>query len=172
MHPKLPPLTIDGTVLMESDDLNCYIWSDVWFHDDFWVSELLFKSLVSLGNAGMYSMINCFLVDDFRVLFCPFRTVHSAVWCSAADTHLKLLDRVVSGASFLTGCVFECDIAHRRSVAVLCMLYKIKCNPMLPLYGALPVTYVLDRVTSDDVIAYIAVHLHASSHHNIALLFP
>ena len=30
----------------------------------------------------------------------------SAVWCSAADTHLKLLDRVVSGARFLTGGVF------------------------------------------------------------------
>ena len=42
-----------------------------------------------------------------------------AVWCLAADTHLKLLDRVISGASFLTGGVFECDLAHRRSVAVL-----------------------------------------------------
>ena len=47
----------------------------------------------------------------------------SAVWCSAADTHIKLLDRVVSSACFLTGGVFECGIAHRRSVAVLCMLY-------------------------------------------------
>ena len=37
----------------------------------------------------------------------------SAVWCSAADTQLKLQDRVVSGASFLTGGVFECDHAHR-----------------------------------------------------------
>ena len=63
----------------------------------------------------------------------------SAVWCSAADTHLRLLDRVVSGASFLTGGVFECDLAHRRSAAVLCMLYKIRCNPMHPLCGALPV---------------------------------
>ena len=25
--------------------------------------------------------------------------------------------------------MFECDLAHRRSVAVLCMLYKIMCNP-------------------------------------------
>ena len=33
-----------------------------------------------------------------------------AVWCSAADTHLKLLDRAVSGARFLTGGVFECGI--------------------------------------------------------------
>ena len=49
-----------------------------------------------------------------------------AVWCSAADTHLKLLDRAVSGARFLTGGVFECDIARSRSVAVLCMLYKIR----------------------------------------------
>ena len=58
----------------------------------------------------------------------------SAVWCSAADTHLKLLDRaVMSGGRLLTVGVFECDIAHRRSVAVLCMLYKIRCNPVHPL---------------------------------------
>ena len=71
----------------------------------------------------------------------------SAVWCSVADTHLRLLDRVVSGASFLTGGVFECEIAHRRSVAVLCKLYKIRYNPMHPLYGALPVPYVTVRIT-------------------------
>ena len=55
---------------------------------------------------------------------------------------LKLLDRVVSGASLLTEGVFECDIAHRRSVAVLCMLYKIGYNWMRPLYRALPGPYV------------------------------
>ena len=63
-----------------------------------------------------------------------------------------LLDRVASGASFLTGGVFECDLAHRRSVTVLCMLYKIRCNPMHPLYGALPVPYVPVRVTRGAVI--------------------
>ena len=46
----------------------------------------------------------------------------SVVWCSAADTHIKLLDRAVSGARFLTRGVFECDIAHRRSVTVHCIL--------------------------------------------------
>ena len=66
----------------------------------------------------------------------------SAVWCSAGDTHLKLLYRVVSGACFLTGGVFESVIAHRRSVAVLCMLYKVRCNPRQPLYGALPDPYM------------------------------
>ena len=62
----------------------------------------------------------------------------SAVWCSAADTHHKLLDRAVSVARFLTGGVFERDISRRRSVAFLCMLYKIRCNPVHPLNGALP----------------------------------
>ena len=57
----------------------------------------------------------------------------SAVWCSASGTHLKLMDRVVSGASFLTGGMFKCDLAHRRFVAVLCMLYKIRCNPLHPI---------------------------------------
>ena len=57
----------------------------------------------------------------------------SAVWCSAADTHLKLLDCIVSGACFLAGGVLNCNLSHRRSVAVLCMLYKIRCNPMHPL---------------------------------------
>ena len=49
----------------------------------------------------------------------PILEYCSAVSCSAADTHLKLLDRVVGDDSFLTGGVFECDLAHRRSVAVL-----------------------------------------------------
>ena len=83
--------------------------------------------------------------------FCPS---NSAVWYSAANTHLKLLDRVVSGASFLTGGVFECDFARRRSVAVLCMLYKMWCKPMHPLYGALPEPYVPVRVTRGAVSAH------------------
>ena len=69
-------------------------------------------------------------------------------------THLKLLDRAVSGARFQTGGVFECDIAHRRSVAVLCMLYKVRCNPMHPLNGALPGQYVPVRVTRGALVAH------------------
>ena len=55
----------------------------------------------------------------FRVFVLPVFGFCSAVWCSAADTHLKPLDRVVSGARFLIEGVFKCDIAHRRSVFVL-----------------------------------------------------
>ena len=78
----------------------------------------------------------------------------SAVWCSAANTHLKLLDRIVSGACFLAGGVLNCNIFHRRSVAELCMLYKIRCNPKHQLCGALPVPYVPVRVTRGALIAH------------------
>ena len=50
--------------------------------------------------------------------------------------------------------VFECDIAHRRSVAVLCMLYKIRCIPMHPLYSALPVPYVPVWITRGALVAH------------------
>ena len=79
----------------------------------------------------------------------------SAEWCSAADSHLKLLDRVLRSAGFLNGGVLECNLAHRRSVAELCMLFKIKSNPMHPLSGALPLPHVQARVTRGDVVAYI-----------------
>ena len=91
---------------------------------------------------------------SLRGIVLPVLEYCSAVWCSAADTHLNLLDRAVSGASFLSGGVLECDIAHRRSVAVLSMLYKIRCNPMHPLNGALPGPYVPMRVTHSDLIAH------------------
>ena len=100
-------------------------------------------------------MIDRFLEDAFGVLSCQFWSAcRSAVWYSDADTHLKLLDRAVSGARFLTLVVFECDIAHHRSVAVLRMLYKIRCNPVHPLNGALPGPYVPVRVQRGALVAH------------------
>ena len=100
-------------------------------------------------------MINCSSGDAFGVLSCKFwNTVLHAVWCSAADTHLKLLDRVVSGACFSAGGVLNCGLSHRRSVAVLCMLHKIRCNPKHQFCGALPVPYVPVRVTRGALIAH------------------
>ena len=97
-------------------------------------------------------MINCssmllgFCLASFGILFCSMVFV--------CDTHLKLLDRVVSGACFTAGGVLNCNLSHRRSVAVLCMLYKIRCNPKHPLCGALPVPYVPVRITRGALIAH------------------
>ena len=150
MHPQSPALTIGGTVLKESDDL---VILGVTFD-----SKMTFeKHLRSVSRAAsqLLGILRKFwqvfygrslLARCFGCFVLPVLEYCSAVWCSAADTHLRLLDRVVSGANFLAGGVFECDLAHRRSVAVLCMLYKTRCNPMHPLCGGLPVPYVPVRV--------------------------
>ena len=73
----------------------------------------------------------------FRGFVLPVLEYCSAVWCSATDKHLKLLGRGVSGARFLTEGVFECDIAHRRSVAVLCIFIRsgvTRCTLLMVLY--------------------------------------
>ena len=117
------------------------------------------KDLVSWKSPGECSMIDLFLGDTFGFFFLPILQYCSAVWCLAADTHLKLLDRAVSIARFLTGGVFECDIDRRRSVAVLCMLYKIGCNLMHPLNGALPGPYVPVRVTRGALVAHLYTYV-------------
>ena len=50
--------------------------------------------------------------------------------------------------------MFECEIDHHRSVAVLCMLYKIRCNPMHPLHDALPGPDVPVRGTRGALVAH------------------
>ena len=136
MHPQSPPLTIGGTVLKESDDL---VLLGMTFD-----SKMIFeKHLRSVSRAATQRLgilrkswqvfhDRSLLGRCFRGFVLPVLEYCSAVWCSAADTHLKLLDRAVSGPQFLIGGVFECNISHRRSVAVLCMLYKIRCNLVHP----------------------------------------
>ena len=94
------------------------------------------------------------LGSRFRSFVLPVLEYGSAVWCSAADTHLKLLDHAVSGVRFLTGGVFECDIAHSRSVAVLCMLYKIRCNQ-----STLLMVLYLDRIRQCGLHAVVWSHI-------------
>ena len=76
------------------------------------------------------------------------------MWCSAADSHLKLLVSVVRRDDFLAGGVLECNLAHRRSVAELCMLFKMKSNPMHPLSDALSLSYMPARVTRGALVAH------------------
>ena len=100
-----PPLTIDGTVLKEPDDLDIL---GVTFD-----SKLTFgKHLRSVSREasqrlGILRKSWWVFRDKLPIGRCfwdfvlPVLEYCSAVWCSAADTHLKLLDRVVSGACFL-----------------------------------------------------------------------
>ena len=109
MHPQSPALTIGGTVLKESDDL---VILGVTFD-----SKIIFeKHLRTVSRAASQRLgilrKSLQVFHDrllrgrcFRGFVLPVLEYCSAVWCSAAETHLRLLDRVVSGAVFNWGCV-------------------------------------------------------------------
>ena len=99
-------------------------------------------------------MINYSSGDALGVLSCRFWNTVLQCGVRLPIHTLNYWDSVVSGACFLAGGVLNCDLSHRRSVAVLCMLYKIRCNPKHPLCGALPVPYVPVRVTRGALIAH------------------
>ena len=158
MHPQSPPLTIGGTVLKESDDLvilGVIFDSKMTFEKHLRsVSRASSQRLGILRKVWQVFRARSLLGRCFRGFVLPFLEYCSAVWCSAADTHLKLLDRAVSGARFQTGGMFESNISHRRPVLVLCMVYKIRCNPVHPLNGALPGLYVPVRVTRGALVTH------------------
>ena len=113
-------------------------------------SEQLLKDLVSWGSHGECSTIDRFLWDAFGFFSCQF-------WSTVLQYGARLPIYTLNYSTvwyFLTGGVFECDIAHRRSVAVLCKLYKIRWNPTHPLNGAFPEPYVPLRVIRGARVAH------------------
>ena len=129
------PLTVGGTVLKVSDDLvimGVTFDSKMTFEKHLRsVSRSAPQRLGILRKSWRVFHDRSLLGRCFRFFVLPVSEYCSAVWCSAAYTHLKLLDPAVIGARFLTGGVLECDIAHRRSVAVLCMLYpRVRLGPL------------------------------------------
>ena len=157
-HPQPPPLTTDGTVLKESVDFDIL---GVTF-DSKLIFEMHLRSVSRAASQRLGILRKSWRVfhDWLLIGRCfwgfvlPVLEYCSAVWCSAADTHFKLLDRVVSGVCFLAGGVLNCNLPHRQSVSMLCMVYKIRCNPMHPLCGSLPVPYVPVRVSRSALIAH------------------
>ena len=107
MHPQSPALTIGGPVLKESEDL---VLLGVTFNAKMifekhlcWVSRAASQRPGILRLSWQVLNDRLLLGRCFRHFVLPVLENCSAVWCLAADTYLKLLDRVVSGESLLTG---------------------------------------------------------------------
>ena len=104
VHPQLTPLTLDGTVLKESADL---VILGAMFD-----AKLTFeKHLCSVSSATAWRLVTTrkswqvfhdrsLLLRSFWNFVLPVLEYCSAVWCSAANSHLQLLDRVVRSAGF------------------------------------------------------------------------
>ena len=118
MHPQLSPLTIGGTVLKESHDL---VILGVTFN----FKNTFEKHLRSVSKAASQ-----------RLGILKSWQVYHDRW-----PHRKLRDRVVSGANFLTGGVFECVDLWRhyvcctRSGVTRCTLFMSFYLCRMCLYG-------------------------------------
>ena len=114
MHPQPPPLTIDGTVLKEYVDLDIL---GVTF-DSKLTFEKHLRSISRAASQRLGILRKSYRVFHDRLLIgrclwgyvLPVLEYCSVVWCSAADTHIKLLDRIVSGACFLAGGMLNCNL--------------------------------------------------------------
>ena len=173
MHPQSPTLTIGGTVLKESDDLvilGVIFESKMTFEKHLRsVFRAVSQRLGILKKSWRVFHDRSLLETCFRGFVLSVLEYCSAVRCSAGNTRLRLLDRAVSGARFLTGGVFEFDrrSSNRRQVAVLCVLYKIKCNPMDSLNG--PVPAVCPSVGYTRCTGCTSVYLCVVSLQNLAV---
>ena len=90
-------------MLKESDDLILGVTFDskMTFEKHLCsVSRAASQRLGILGKSWQVFHDRLLLGRCFRGFVLPVLEHCSAVWCSAADTHLKLLDRVVGSASF------------------------------------------------------------------------
>ena len=130
VHPLLTLLTLGETVLKESAHL-------VIMGITFGAKMTFEKHLCSVSSAAAQRLgimkQSWQVFRDWSLLLrslwsfvLPVLEYCSAVWCSAADSHRKLLDRVVRSAGFLAGGVLDCNLANRRSVAELCMLLRLR----------------------------------------------
>ena len=124
---------------------------------------LLFFIILHCEKLLMHWTVNCVSIEEWldRDLYKTYQLwkIRRYVfgWGDITQPEVrgvKLLGRVVRSASFLAGVVLECNLAHRRSVAELCMLFKIKSNQMHPLSGALPLSYVPAHVTRGALVAH------------------
>ena len=178
MHPQSSLLTIRGTLLKESDDL-VILWvtfdSKMTFEKHLRsVSIAASQRLGILRKSWRVFHDRSLLGRCFRGFVLSVLEHCSAVYCSAADTHLKLLDRAVRGARFDLGVCLSVTLVivdPWKSIVFFIRSGVKLCNLLMVLY--------LDRMCQcglDAVLwSHIGTLMHrlAAEHCSIAgLLFP
>ena len=121
---------------------------------------LLRKSFRIFGDHGV-------LLKCFNSFILPCLEYCSPVWSSAADSHLKLLDRNLQAFKFLTPNL-TISLQHRRFIGSLCMLYKIFHNPSHPLQSELPNLFhprrVMRGTLSMNSLSFSPTRFHTSQY--------
>ena len=149
--PSFPELTLNGVALKESSEL---IILGVTF-DPKLSFERHIRSVAASASQRIGIMRRGLKIFDsvevvyrcFNSFMLPVLEYASVVWGSAAHSHLALLDRIVNRCAHLMNDIVPCKLNNRRSVAGLCMLYKVRERVSHPLFACLPDPYRRERFT-------------------------
>ena len=121
---------------------------------------LLRKSFRILGDHDV--LLRC-----FNSFILPCLEYCSPVWSSAADSHLKLLDKNLRACKFLIPNL-TISLQHRCFISSLCMLYKIFHNPSHPFHSELPNLFRPRRVTRGSLsissLSFSPMRFHTSQY--------
>ena len=105
----------------------------------------------------------------FFYSFIPLCLEHcSPFWSSAADSHLKLIDKNLRACKLLVP-NRAISLQHCCFVSSLCMLYKIFHNPSHPLHSELPNLFHPRRVTRGSLsvssLSFSRIRFHTSQYY-------
>ena len=150
VFPQHPPLLMDGSQITISKSiklLGVTLDNKLTFEEHLRVvsasiaqkTGLLRKCRKTLGNDDA-------VLKTFFAFILPSFEYCMSVWLSAADCHLKLLDRALSRIRFILP-EANFNLKKRRLVGCLVLFYKILHNPNHPLYIKLPGPYIQRRTT-------------------------
>ena len=149
-YPHHKNLYIDGIALATTNSfkvLGMTLDSKLTFEDHIRsVSSSLAQKIGLLRKSFKIFNDRSVLKNCFNSFILPCFEYCAPVWSSAADSHLKLLDRNLNAIKILIPDI-KVDLWHRRSVGSLCLLFKIFKNNRHPLHASLPEAYQPVRVT-------------------------
>ena len=113
------------------------------------VSTASSKCPVSWGSSNEYFMVSRSWWDAFEVLSWQF-------WSTVLRCSARLPIQTFGFQHFgLCSCALRvCNLSQRQPVAVVCVLYKNRSNPMHPFCAALPEPLVPMRVTRNALVAH------------------
>ena len=149
-HPAHPDISINNTILENVSELKILgLTLDSKLTYEKHVQTAVAAAAQKLGILRLAWSIyhdESVVSRCFWGLILPILEYCSPVWGSAADGHLALLDRIVNRVRRMSSGLVQCNLLHRRNVAALCMLHKIRANAAHPLNTMLPQPYVPPRV--------------------------
>ena len=157
VEPLFPDLVIDGSVVKmvsELKILGVILDSKLTFEKQVRAIAVTASMRVGILRKTMSVFRDVVIVAKcFWAFILPVLEYCSAVWMSAPNSHLSLLDRVVSQVSLSGGSV-SCDFWHRRKVAFPSVFFKIDSLVDHPVRGLFPAQYALRKPTRGALAAH------------------